>query len=291
MSPPADAAERIREADRLLESCTVCPRRCGANRKKGETGFCGVDARVIVSTAAPHFGEEAPLVGVGGSGTIFLAGCNLLCVYCQNYDLSHGREGQVSSTAEIVRMMLQLEGMGCHNINFVTPTHYTPQLMDAIYEARHRGLRVPIVYNCGGYESVETLRLLDGFVEIYMPDIKYADREPAEKYSQAPDYFEVAKAAVREMHRQVGDLVIENGVATRGLLVRHLVLPNGMAGSKAVVDFLADEISPNTYINVMRQYRPVYEAYMYPEIARYPTAEEFWYAHDYARSRGLRLDR
>lgn len=288
---PDDSEERVREARELLKECTICPRECKVDRTAGKTGYCGVDERVVVSSAGPHFGEEAPLVGIGGSGTIFLAGCNLLCLYCQNYDISHGLAGTVASTSDIVRMMLRLESIGCHNINFVTPTHCTPQLMEAILVARQEGLTVPIVYNCGGYEKVETLKLLDGFVQIYMPDFKYADSEPAKKYSSASDYPEVARRALKEMHRQVGDLLIEGGVAKSGLLVRHLVLPNREAGSKAVIDFLADEISPNTYVNVMRQYRPLYRACECPEINRYPTTDEFYEAYDYARSRGLRLAR
>jgi len=283
---PRQRAERLYEA---LASCELCPRRCGVNRLEGEAGFCGIGAEAVVASAGPHFGEEDVLVGRGGSGTIFLAGCNLGCIFCQNYDISHGRLGHPAAPADIARMMLRLERMGCVNINFVTPTHVTPQLMQAIALARKQGLGVPIVYNCGGYESVETLRALEGFVDIYMPDAKYADGEAARELSAAPDYPEVNRAALREMHRQVGDLAIERGVATRGLLVRHLVLPEGMAGSRAVLDFLAREISPRTYVNVMAQYRPCYRAGECPKIARPPTREEFAEAYDYAARLGLRL--
>jgi putative pyruvate formate lyase activating enzyme len=261
------------------------------NRQGGESGFCGIGAEAVVASAGPHFGEEDVLVGRGGSGTIFLAGCNLGCIFCQNYEISHGREGRPASPADIARMMLRLERLGCSNINFVTPTHVTPQLMHAILTAREQGLRVPIVYNCGGYEKLETLQALEGFIEIYMPDAKYADREAARELSDAPDYPEVNRAALREMQRQVGDLAIEGGIATRGLLVRHLVLPNGMAGSRPVLDFLAKEISPRTYVNVMAQYRPCYRAGGCPKITRPPTREEFLDAYDYAARLGLRLAR
>ncbi len=281
-------------ADLLLASlscCELCPRRCRVNRLAGETGFCGIGAEALVSSAGPHFGEEDVLVGSGGSGTIFLAGCNLGCIFCQNYEISHGRAGRPAAPGDIARMMLRLERMGCCNINFVTPTHVTPQLMQAILIARERGLKVPIVYNCGGYEKLETLQALEGFIEIYMPDAKYADSDAAAELSSAPDYPEVNRAALREMHRQVGDLAMEDGIATRGLLVRHLVLPNDMAGSKAVLDFLAQEISPRTYVNVMAQYRPCYRAGECPKVNRYPTRREFLDAYDHAARLGLRLAR
>ena len=281
--------QAIEAAMELLRSCRVCPRRCGVNRLEGEVGFCGVGREMLVASAGPHFGEEAELVGRRGSGTIFFAGCNLGCIFCQNYELSHLREGRPAPPAEVARLMLELQATGCHNINFVTPTHVTPQVMAAIAQARDQGLRVPIVYNCGGYESVETLRGLEGFVEIYMPDAKYADGAAAARLSRAPDYPDVMRAALREMHRQVGDLQMEGGIATRGLLVRHLVLPNDLAGSRAIIDFLADEISPQTFVNVMAQYRPRYRAGECPEVDRPPTAEEFRPARAYARDRGLRL--
>lgn len=254
-------------------------------------GFCGCTTELLVSSAGPHFGEEAPLVGLHGSGTIFLAGCNLGCVFCQNYEISHHREGYPVSCKDIVAMMLHLESLGCHNINFVTPTHFAPQLAEAIVMARAQGLRVPIVYNCGGYESVEMLRLLDGLIEIYMPDMKYADPLVAEKFSSAVDYPTVNQEAVREMWRQVGDLDVRDGLARRGLLVRHLVLPGNLAGSEKIIDFLAREISDNTYINVMEQYRPCFKARNFPEIARRPTPAEIKIAKEYASEKGLRLDR
>jgi len=237
----------------------------------------------------PHFGEESCLVGRGGSGTIFLAGCNLGCVFCQNYDISHERRGTEATVEDVVEMMLALEKRGCQNVNFVSPTHVGPQLLDAIVRARAAGLTVPIVWNCGGYEALEMLQLLDGAVEIYMPDIKYADSDAAERFSSAEDYWPVVRSAIREMHRQVGDLAIENGVAQRGLLVRHLVLPAGLAGSETVIDLLADEVSAETFINVMGQYRPEHQAHRHPDLTRRPTGQEIGRARDYAAQRGLRL--
>ncbi|MCW7080641.1 MAG: radical SAM protein [Candidatus Methanospirare jalkutatii] len=266
---------RIKELYAMLSDCELCPRRCGVNRLKGEVGFCRSSARVKVASAHPHFGEEDVLVGTHGSGTIFLSNCNLGCVFCQNYDISHLGVGYEVSEAELAEMMLELQRLGCHNINFVTPTHFTPQIVAAIKIAAERGLRVPIVYNCGGYESVQTLRLLEGIIDIYMPDIKYSKAESAEKYSKAGDYFEVCKSAVREMHRQVGDLVVdERGIALRGLLIRHLVMPNDVAGSEEILRFVA-ELSKNIYINIMFQYRPMFKAHEYEEINRTVKISEY----------------
>jgi len=246
----------------------------------------------VVSSYNPHFGEEDPLVGRGGSGTIFFAWCNLKCQYCQNYDISqlgHGREVEPEALAS---MMLWLQEHGCHNINFVSPTHVVPQILAGLLLAAQAGLRLPLVYNTGGYDSLNTLTLLDGVVDIYMPDMKYADAEIAERYSKVKNYPAVNQAAVREMHRQVGDLVIdEDGVAQRGLLVRHLVLPGGLAGTAEIVRFLAEEISLNTYLNVMAQYRPCYRADRFPELNRSLTAEEYAEAVSLALQAGLtRLD-
>ena len=266
---------RIKELYAMLSDCELCPRRCGVNRLKGEVGFCRSSAKLKVASAHPHFGEEEVLVGTHGSGTIFLSNCNLGCVFCQNYDISHLGVGYEVSEAELAEMMLELQRLGCHNINFVTPTHFTPQIVAAIKIAAERGLRVPIVYNCGGYESVQTLRLLEGIIDIYMPDIKYSRSESAEKYSKAKDYFEVCKSAVREMHRQVGDLVTdERGIALRGLLIRHLVMPNDVAGSEEILRFVA-ELSKNSYINIMFQYRPMFKAYEYEEINRTVKISEY----------------
>jgi putative pyruvate formate lyase activating enzyme len=270
----------------ILESCELCPRRCGKNRLKGERGFCNSGKELMVSSFFPHFGEEEVLVGWGGSGTIFLTNCNLGCIYCQNWEISHlglGREVSAEVTAD---MMLRLQEQGCHNINLVTPTHFTPQLVKAVKLAIEGGLSLPIVYNCGGYENVETIRLLDGIVDIYMPDVKYGSNRSAGSYSNAPDYFDRCKEAVREMHRQVGDLKIERGVAYRGLLVRHLVLPNRLAGSEEVVRFIS-ELSRDSYVNIMDQYRPEGDAWRYRELSRRPTRDEFYEVMRLARGYGL----
>ena len=273
----------------MLRRCEVCPRRCAVDRIAGETGFCGVGRQALVSSAGPHFGEEPPLVGAGGSGAVFLAGCNLACAFCQNYDISHMRRGRPASPQDIAHAALALERAGCHNINFVTPTHVAPQVAMAIETARAAGLSVPVVYNCGGYESVATLQALEGLIQIYMPDAKYWDSRTAARLSQAPDYPEVMRAALKEMHRQVGDLEVVRGVAKRGLLVRHLVMPGQVDQSLAILDFLAGEVSPRTFVNVMPQYRPVYRAGEHPDINRRPTHEEFEEAVARAQDLGLRL--
>lgn len=245
-----------------------------------------------MSSFGPHFGEEAPLVGRRGSGTIFFAFCNLHCVFCQNYNISQLGEGSTVDSEELASMMLSLQAKGNHNINLVSPTHVVPFILEALEIAASRGLQLPIVYNTGGYDSIETLQLLDGIVDIYMPDMKYSDGKVGERLSDIKRYPEANRAAVREMHRQVGDLQIdESGVATRGLLVRHLVLPHGLAGTEGVVKFLAEEIAPNTYLNVMAQYHPCYRAFDYLELSRPITSEEYSAAIELARRYGLnRLD-
>ncbi|MFO7966672.1 MAG: radical SAM protein [Archaeoglobaceae archaeon] len=278
--------KRVETLYSILESCELCPRKCNVNRLEGETGECGAEKDLKIASYHPHFGEEDPLVGSKGSGTIFLSNCNLRCVYCQNYDISHLGAGKDLSSQTAAKMMMELQNMGCHNINLVTPTQYTPHLVDAIKIAANMGLEIPIVWNCGGYENVETIRLLDGIVDIYMPDFKYSSSEPATKYSDAPDYFERCKEAIEEMFRQVGDLKTENGIAYRGLLVRHLVLPNGMAGSEEILKFLS-KLSKNTYVNVMAQYRPAGEAYKFEELSRRPTGEEFFQVVELAEELGL----
>ena len=284
----------LTEAYSLLKQCRVCPRRCGVDRAAGQKGFCGAADSLRVASAMPHFGEESPLVGRHGSGTIFLSGCNLGCIFCQNWEISHGREGKEITVDEMVDLMLGLAAPGaaaaCHNVNFVTPTHFAPQLMDSIEKARARGLTVPIVYNCGGYEPLEMLQLLDGCIEIYMPDAKYWDSAVAGELSAAPDYAEVMRDALKEMHRQVGDLVIEGGIATRGLLVRHLVLPGNLSGSMDVVEFIAREISPHTYINIMDQYRPCGKADRHPVLSKFPDMKFIQQVRQHARELGLRVD-
>ena len=268
--------ERASTALSRLNCCDICPRRCGANRSKDERGFCRTGRLARVASFTPHFGEEAPLVGTGGSGTIFFSGCNLACAFCQNWEISQAGAGREVAAEELAEMMLALQDGGCHNINFVTPTHVVPQILEALIPAREGGLCVPLVYNSGGYDSVKTVQLLDGIFDIYMPDAKYGSDDVALKYSGAPDYTHIMKTAIKEMHRQVGDLIMdEDGVATRGLIVRHLVLPGGLAGSAEVVRFLSEEISPNTYLNVMAQYRPEYKACRFPELDRRISAKEY----------------
>lgn len=269
---------RAARAKELLKSCSLCPRACGVDRlaARGELGVCGAGAAAEVSSHNAHHGEEPPISGSRGSGTIFLTHCNLKCRFCQNFPISHLGHGEPAPPDRMARMMLSLQKRGCHNINFVTPTHYMPQILEALAIAASAGLRLPIVYNCGGYESLEAVRLLDGIVDIYMPDIKYSGEAPAKMLSGAPDYFERAKAAVKEMYRQVGPLRMDgDGIATRGLIVRHLVLPNGMAGSRAALEFIARELSPDVYISVMEQYFPAHLAAGTPEIARGITANEY----------------
>lgn len=278
---------RIEKLYSMLTSCELCPRRCRVNRIKGEKGICRAEKELVVSSYGPHFGEEPELVGMYGSGTIFLTYCNLLCVYCQNYDISHLGIGEPISEEKLAYIMLSLQKMGCHNINLVTPTHFTPHIVRAIRYALEKGMKIPIVWNCSGYENLEVIRQLEGIVDIYMPDIKYGDSEPAKKYSNAPDYFERCQEAVEEMYRQVGDLKINSkGVAEKGLLIRHLVLPNNLAGSEKVLKFIAG-ISKNTYVNIMDQYRPCGNADLYPEINRRPTREEFREVIKIAMSLGL----
>ena len=249
-------SRRVEALFALCEECRLCPRECRVNRLAGEKGYCRAGATLRVAHAGPHFGEEAVLVGSHGSGTIFFSHCGLRCAYCQNADISLSGDGTDMSAEECAGAMLRLQELGCHNINLVTPTHYAPLIADSLLRAVQKGLRLPLVWNCGGYERVEALRLLDGIVDIYMPDIKYSRQDTAEQFSRAPDYFDRAKEAIREMHRQVGTLTVKDGRAVRGLLVRHLVLPEDAAGTEEVLRFIAEEISPDTYVNVMAQYRP-----------------------------------
>ena len=272
-----------------MNPCTLCPRMCKVNRSKGQIGFCGIDDMPVVSSVGPHFGEERELVGFGGSGTIFFAGCNLGCIFCQNFDISHHRHGRQITIEQLIQSMVELQNHGCSNINFVTPTHVVPAIAAAIELAGKSGLTLPIVYNTGGYDLVETLKLLAGLVDIYMPDMKYSDSNVAKELSNAPDYPQINFAAVKEMHHQVGDLQTKNGVATRGLLIRHLVLPENLAGSFAIIDFLADEISRSTTINVMDQYRPCFKASEHSGINRRPTKQEIESVRQYAVKQGLNV--
>ena len=275
-----------------MEKCTLCPRACGANRLVGETGHCRTGRKAKVAGFNAHFGEEGPLVGRYGSGTIFLSSCNLLCIFCQNYDISHLAQGTEVEPDQMAAMMLHLAERGCHNINFVTPTHMVPQIIEALIPAIEQGLEVPLVYNSGGYDSKETLQLLDGIFDIYMPDFKFWEARWAGRFCNAPDYREVATESIKEMHRQVGDLVLDGeGIAVKGLLVRHLVMPEKVAGTPEIMEFLAGEISPNTYVNVMDQYRPCGRADEDEYINRRLTSREYKDAVEAAQKAGLtRLD-
>lgn len=285
-------AERIDAALAMLGECRMCPRDCGVDRLQDERGFCGVGRHSVVASFNPHFGEENPLVGEHGSGIIFFAGCNLGCRFCQNADISHNAgAGLTAKPEELAGVMLELQGQGCHNINFVTPSHVVAQILEALLIAIEHGLSVPLVYNTSGYDSLETLALLDGVVDIYMPDVKIWDSQHAAKYLRASDYPEQAQAAVCEMYRQVGDLMItDDGIAQRGLLIRHLVMPEDIAGTRQWMEFLA-ELSTNTYLNIMDQYHPCAEASSLPPIDRMITAEEYRVALTEAEKCGLiRLD-
>jgi putative pyruvate formate lyase activating enzyme len=283
---------RIQEALGRLDCCELCPRRCRVNRTEGETGVCRTGRRARVSSHGPHFGEEAVLSGRFGSGTIFFTGCNLLCCFCQNHDISHEGQGEEVSPDELAAMMIDLQNQGVHNINFVSPSHVVPQILEALPLAIEKGLSIPLVYNTGGYDLVKTLELLDGLIDIYMPDYKFSQDIPAIFYCKAPDYPEVIKSALREMHRQVGDLVMnDSNRAVRGLLVRHLVMPGGLAGTREAMRFIADEISHLTYINIMDQYHPCGELEKFPELNRAVTPQEYEEALEATRNAGLaRLD-
>lgn len=280
--------KRIEKARELLQECQICPRRCKVNRLENRLGVCKTGKLPRVSSYHPHFGEESPLVGTHGSGTIFITSCNLGCAFCQNFEISHLGEGHEISIERFARMMVELQDMGCHNINFVTPTHVVPQILEALPYAIKDGLEIPLVYNTGGYDLVETLRLLDGVFDIYMPDFKFFDSAVALKLCKARDYPHVVMKAIKEMHRQVGDFVMDDrGIAERGLIVRHLVMPGGLAGTREIMRFLSEEISPNTYVNIMDQYHPCGLAHKYPEINRRITVEEFEDALKESREEGI----
>ena len=284
--------EKIANAYNLLNSCVLCPRKCGVDRISGETGTCKTAKRAWVSSYNPHFGEEDPLVGSRGSGTIFFTHCNLLCLFCQNFDISYRGDGQEISDEELAGIMLVLQKQGCHNINFVTPSHVVPQILSAVQVAAERGLSIPLVFNSGGYDRVTTLKLLDGVFDIYMPDFKFWHSQVAEETCQAGDYPEVARKAMMEMHRQVGDLQVDDaGIAQRGLLIRHLVLPDGLAGTRKIMRFIAQHISPNSYVNVMSQYRPCGRAAEVKGLNAQLLPEEYQLAVEAAKQEGItRLD-
>ncbi|MGB3092186.1 MAG: radical SAM protein [Candidatus Zixiibacteriota bacterium] len=287
-----ELSRRIEALWAKLESCDICPHQCKVNRLEDQKGKCKTGKKATRTSFGPHFGEESPLVGRSGSGTIFFTQCNLLCIFCQNYDISHLGHGYEVDEEKIAEIMLSLQNMGCHNINFVTPTHVVPQIVKALPSAIGQGLNVPLVYNSGGYDSVATLELLDGIFDIYMPDLKYSDDKIGQRYCNAKDYANRAREAIKKMHEQVGDLIMdERGIAQKGLLIRHLILPDDLAGTKDSMKFIAREISKNTYVNLMDQYRPCYKANDHPPLDRSITGEEFSQAVKIAQDLGLeRLD-
>jgi len=282
-------ADRIKQAYALLEKCQLCPRMCNVNRQKGEKGICRAPLKSVIFSYSPHFGEEIPLVGTGGSGTIFFSNCNLRCIFCQNWPIAHEGRGKEIQDEDVADMMIKLQKMGCHNINLVTPTHVMPNILRATRIALKKGLRLPLVYNTSGYERVEAIKMLDGIVDIYLPDMKYMDSGKSAQYSSgASDYPEMTKKAIVEMHRQAGVLQLDpKGVALRGVMIRHLVMPNRVAGTEKLMKWISENLPKNTYINIMAQYRVEYRAYEHPEIARGITVEEFMEAMDWARKYGL----
>ncbi len=282
-------AQRVEQAYAIFEECRLCPRQCGVNRLKGEKGFCRTTARPVVYSAHPHFGEEVSLVGSGGSGTIFFSNCNLRCVFCQNWPISHEGRGKEIGDEVLADLMRYIQKIGCHNVNLVTPTHLMPNILNATRIAHLKGLHIPLVYNTSGYESVEMLKLLDGVVDIYLPDMKFMDAQEAEIYmAGASDYPEMGKNALLEMHRQVGlHKTDENDIAVRGLMIRHLVMPNRVAGTEKFVRWVAANLPKSTYINIMHQYHVDYKAFEYPKIQRSINAEEYIEAMSWAEQYGL----
>jgi putative pyruvate formate lyase activating enzyme len=281
--------KRAEELWGIMQNCKLCPRLCGVNRLRGEKGFCQATSKLFVAAYHPHFGEEGPLVGKGGSGTIFFTNCGLRCVFCINWQISQGGEGRVTSIEDLAGMMLKLQKMGCHNINLVTPTHYSPHILLALDIAASKGLRLPIVYNTCGWERKEILRYLDGVVDIYLPDFKYWDNEQAERHLRgAKNYAQITKEAILEMHRQVGIAKpAKDGLMYRGLMIRHLVMPNRVAGTKEIIEWIAENLPKDTYLNLMQQYNPLHQAFEYPEISRRITREEFEEALSWAKEAGL----
>ncbi|WP_408956186.1 radical SAM protein [Natroniella sp. ANB-PHB2] len=280
-------ANRAKKAYQILKNCKLCPHHCQVDRTQDELGYCKTGKEIKVASFGPHFGEEPPLVGQRGSGTIFFSSCNLRCIYCQNYDTSHQQQGELINTRELAEIMISLQRQGCHNINFVTPSHMIHTLLAATLEACKLGLEIPLVYNSGGYDNLTGLNLLDGVIDIYMPDIKYADEEIGLKYSEVPKYLSVVKKAVKEMYRQVGELKTELDIAYQGLLIRHLVLPDNLAGSQEIMEFISYELSPDTYINIMEQYYPAYQAGEDKHLNRRITEREYQQTLHLAKKAGL----
>jgi len=280
--------KKAEQALKSLSSCSICPRKCRVDRIKGKLGFCKTGALARVCSYMPHHGEEPPISGSEGSGTIFFSHCNMACAYCQNYEFSQQGQGREVATEELAQFMLELQNLGCHNINLVTPTHVMPQILQALTIAIPKGLKIPIVYNTGGYELPEIIRLLEGIVDVFMPDMRYADSAVAKKYSAAPDYPKYNQEAVKEMQRQVGVAQIDNqGIIKKGVIIRHLVLPNKLSGTQKIMEFIARELSDDTYISLMSQYLPYYRAKEFPEISRRLTQQEYDEAKEIMHSLGL----
>jgi putative pyruvate formate lyase activating enzyme len=280
---------RVNILKQMLKNCVLCPHQCEVDRLNGERGYCRTLENAVVSGAQSHFGEEEELVGRYGSGTIFFSHCNLKCVFCQNYEISYCGEGREIDANELAEMMLYLQRKRCHNINLVSPSHIVPQIVEGIFFAAKKGLNIPIVYNSGGYDLTDTLKLLDGIIDIYMPDIKFSDDKIAQKYLGVKNYYKIAKAAVKEMHNQVGDLKTDDeNIAYKGLLIRHLVFPQNLAGTEKIMKFIAEEISPNTYVNIMAQYYPAHKAYNYEELSRRISRQEYQDAVNAAKLAGLK---
>jgi len=284
--------QAVQQALDMLSSCTLCPRQCRVDRTGDETGYCGAGRQAKVASFSPHFGEEPPLVGDHGSGTLFFSCCNLQCVFCQNHEISIQGEGHILFPNQLAAMMIRLQEQGCHNINFVTPTHVVPQILEALDRAVDLGLRIPLVYNCSGYESPDTLALLDGIIDIYMPDFKFWDNAAAGRFCNAPDYRETARGAILAMHAQVGDLKMDDaGIACSGLLVRHLVMPGRLEDTRQILEFLKTSVSPGTHVNLMSQYRPMGEAYRFSDLCHPLSVAQFRQALDMAKDSGLNLIR
>lgn len=280
--------ERIDKLYSILSNCTLCGHKCGVNRNLGKKGICEVDYRLKIASWGIHYGEEKVISGCNGSGTIFFSNCNLKCIYCQNYEISHLKEGYEISEQQLSEIMLELQSQKVHNINFVSPTHFLPQIIKALYLARNQGLNIPVVYNTGGYDNPEVIKLLEGIIDIYMPDMKYSDDEKAFKYSLAKNYFDINKRAVKEMFLQVGNLKLKDNVALSGLLIRHLVLPNSISDSKKIIDFIVEELDKDVYLNIMAQYIPHYKAKSFPEINRKITYQEYNEVIKYAIYKGIK---
>ena len=260
----------------ILSKCNLCPRKCNVNRCEGELGVCNSGINLRISSYGPHYGEEKELVGKYGSGTIFFTNCNLKCIFCQNYDISHLGQGYEVTNEQLSKIMLYLQNKGCHNINLVTPTHFMPQILQSVHLAIKDGLKIPLVYNCGGYENLDSIKILEGIVDIYMPDFKFGDNISAFKYIGVNDYFHRAKEVIKEMHKQGGDLKLDNDkIAKRGLIIRHLLMPNNSSNPEKVLEFISNEISKESYVNILGQYRPCYKANNFPEISRKLTRQEY----------------